>query len=350
MQDQRAMDLIGNHWPSDDVREWAEIPPQLHNTVMGRLAGKIDAHAGVERPVLILMTGAGGVGKTAVLDQYLARISDEKSDESRALNTLAGTSSEHRLKGDSFVRLSHGLIKEELFRLGGADHIPQDWWNKLDDDGRKELGDVGESHRYRQDSSRFGIAHSAIHTESSWLMERVADKCMQDRRCLAYDVSAVEKRHVEHVLWHADHHGYKAIVMSVEGSKEQAHRGNYRNWQKNGELSVSGGESLGHAVSPMWAIESAYQGRTDQSKCRRNAIELVAGEHRWAHAIIRVDDAWRPRMKLESRGELKKILAQRENAVMAQAAALSFPATSALASIFRQGPPTESVDPFAFRS
>jgi len=200
------------------------------------------------------MAGAGGIGKTTTLDNYLKRLNDLESPEAEKLCGLAGIP-KGAVSGDSFIRLSHQSAKEDLCRMGGVDHIPKDWW--------KHLGDIPDHHRYRTEDMQV-LKSTAVHGESSWLMDRAAEACMEAGISIAYDVSVSNRENVEHLLVNAHKYGYGRVVISVEGSRGQALQGNYQKWKD------------GLIVSPVEVIEQSYKGGRDgRSVCRDNIQELA---------------------------------------------------------------------------
>ncbi|MDX3370661.1 hypothetical protein PV387_32420 [Streptomyces sp. ME02-6987-2C] len=289
-QDQRALSLIQERYSTDKFdfgRDWggeengvSPSIPELHSKIEELYAKKIKEYPSTDQPVLILMAGASGIGKTAKLNSYLEQLNDFESPEHKKLCELAGIS-EGAVRGESFIILSHRDVKEEMCDKGGVQHIPEDWWSHLGDD-------IAEDHSYRTEN-RNDLKSAAIHTESSWLMDKVAEACIEARKSIAYDVSVTRPENLEYLLTNADKHGYARVAISVEGSMEQALEGNYKNWQDR------------MIISPVGVIEKSYaDGRDGQSICRQNIRGLADGEevlmsngtkdwYRYLDAVIEVN-------------------------------------------------------------
>ncbi|MER7694983.1 hypothetical protein [Streptomyces sp. NPDC097610] len=135
------------------------------------------------------------------------------------------------------------------------DYIPENWWTKLDPG-------MSPDHSYRT-KDRYDLKSAAIHVESSFVMNEIAELCLSQRVSVAYDISVTNGPNVEPLLQQAQSQGYTVVAISVEGSKEEALNGNYENW-RNGLI-----------VSPVEVISAAYNRYDDsQSVCRGNVRVL----------------------------------------------------------------------------
>ncbi|MER7694948.1 hypothetical protein ABTX87_61005, partial [Streptomyces sp. NPDC097610] len=285
MQDQRALALIqrnystgvpfintpvaGRNWGQGwDGSARTDAARELHDPIINAYRNEIRARLGntkSKNPVFILMAGAGGIGKTTALDNYLESLNSPKSDQAQELGRLTNVVP-GATPGDSFISLSHQSIKDALCINGGVDHIPKDWWRNLGEN-------LPTNHSYRNEA-RYDLKSAAIHMESSFVMNKIAKLCIEERASVAYDIGVTNGPNVEPLLAQAKNQGYTVVAISVEGSHKEALAGNYEKSKK------------GLIVSPLMLIDKSYN-NPNESICRQNVAEL----HRkgYVDSILTVD-------------------------------------------------------------
>ncbi|MEU9408882.1 zeta toxin family protein [Streptomyces sp. NPDC048281] len=250
--------------------DWAQGPRHsMHSRIIDNMAAGFERIPRTQDPILICTAGPGGVGKSTSLQNGLQMLNDKSSDLGRSLNELAGNP-ENGVTSDSFVVLNHEIIKEAIWCEGGLDYIPE---------------------RYRQQLSPAEMS-SAVHEESSWVMERVADVAMERGHNIAYEISMQNLPATRGLLEYFESKGYgQRIALSVEEPRDVAIYRNGDRWMKGysefKEKKEAGELVFGNTLTPQFIIESAYQTSNEWSDCRQNVDHLA--REGWITAVIEVD-------------------------------------------------------------
>ncbi|MEU9457194.1 zeta toxin family protein [Streptomyces sp. NPDC048277] len=221
-------------------------------------------------PILICTAGPSGIRKGASLRNVLQMLNNgEGGDLGQPLNKLVGNP-KNCVTGDSFVVLSHQRVKEDIWRRGGLDFIPE---------------------VYREKFSPAEIS-VALNDEASWVMRRVADAAMARGHSIAYQMTMQDVPDTRDLLRLFKEKGYsQRIALSVEEPLQVAIDQNRDRWEAGylefKEKKEAGELIFGNPLTKESIIKSAYKRSEAQSDCRKNVDRLAREE--WITDVIEVD-------------------------------------------------------------
>ncbi|MEF9915634.1 hypothetical protein RJT17_36890 [Streptomyces sp. P5-A9] len=252
------------------AHNWA-FRAEPHSEIIKRKVKRFENLPRRENPILLCTTGPSAIANREGLDKILQEFSNGNDSTAKKLREAFGDQG-GAMTPDSVAELGHDMMKEELWLNYGKEkyltHIPAMW-----EDHKEDIERLIESLK-EQNLSPADLS-GMFHVESSWLMERIADQCIEKRLNLAYMISSVGN--AKPMLERAKRAGYRLVALSVEQSLEATKTKNEENWQKGREEYVNGRSEFGRVAAPVEVIERTYPSSDEISICRENVMKLAPG-------------------------------------------------------------------------